>query len=181
MRLEVRGISTMTQKFIEVWGMYVNDFDPSKHCQDCLKGERATILDEKLACLKKAKDQSPNTNVSEPVVVELSDTWPYFYLFAWGYKPKRATNVHLAVRYQPGSVASVGSAYGVTFTIHDAFAPRIDRLPEGWMGLPKGHATCRNFQFGVQMFGYHPKVEQTRPGDFSLPPQKAPRDTEQST
>jgi hypothetical protein len=39
------------------------------------------------------------------------------------------------------------------FIIYNAFAPIIDRLPDRWMGLSPKHATCRNFQFGVQMFG----------------------------
>ena len=49
--------------------------------------------------------------------------------------------------------------YGVTFTIRDAFALRIDRLPNDWMGLSPEFTTCRNFQFGVQQFGYNPPKE----------------------
>ena len=180
MRLEVRGISNMKQTFVEVWGKYVDGFDPSKHCQVCLKGRRETELDKPLACLKGLKDPSLDPNVDE-LSIELSNDYDYFYLCALGHAPRRDTNVHLAVEPRPGSVASVGSLYGVTFTIYDAFAPRIDRLPDRWMGLPPKHATCRNFQFGVQMFGYHPKGGPTHPGDYSLLPGTPSRDLEQQT
>jgi len=97
---------------------------------------------------------------------------PYFYLFAMGRVPKHETNVHLAVRPQTGSVASIGSVYGVTFTIRDAFALRVDRLPDGWMGLGRDYTRCRNFQFGVQQFGYRPMGSPPHPGDHSLIPEK---------
>ena len=56
--------------------------------------------------------------------------------------------------------------YGVTFTIRDARALRIDRLPRGWMGLGKKFTDCRNFQFGVQMFGYNPQNSFPTVGDL---------------
>lgn len=166
MRLEVRGISNMKQTFVEVWGKYVDGFDSKKHCQACLKGRRETKLDNPLACLKGIQERGLGESL-DVLSVDLSNDYDYFYFCALGRAPRRATNVHLAVEPRPGSVASVGSLYGVTFTIYDAFAPRIDRLPDRWMGLRPKYATCRNFQFGVQMFGYHPVDELTHPGDFS--------------
>ena len=87
-----------------------------------------------------------------------------------GRVPKHETNVHLAVRPQQGAVASIGSVYGVTFTIRDAFALRVDRLPDGWMGLTAEYTRCRNFQFGVQQFSYRPPNGPEHPGDHSLIP-----------
>jgi hypothetical protein len=83
-----------------------------------------------------------------------------------GRVPKHETNVHLAVQHRPGAVASIGSVYGVTFTIRDASAIRVDRLPRGWMGLEKEFTDCRNFQFGVQEFGYRPSISLAHPSDI---------------
>ena len=154
MRLEVRGMATASQTFVQLWVMHVSGFRPAKHCIYCLKGKH---------------DRQIHREMQDGDYTLKTDS-PYFYLFAMGRVPKHDTNVHLAVRPQEGCVASIGSVYGVTFTIRDAFALRVDRLPKGWMGLDDEYATCRNFQFGVQMFGYHPKNGPARPGDFSLLP-----------
>lgn len=136
MRLEVRGMATASQSFVQLWGMYVKDFDPTKHCIFCLKGRKERELHRQIA------DRD----------YELATDFPYFYLFAMGRGDRSISNVHLPVRPHPGAVASIGSLYGVTFTIRDAYALRIDRLPEGWMGLNREYTSCRNFQFGAQMF-----------------------------
>jgi len=104
------------------------------------------------------------------VDLDLLTDSPYFYLFAMGRVPKHDTNVHLAVRHQPGAIASIGSMYGATFTIHDAHALRVDRLPDGWLGLEPTFTRCRNFQFGVQQFGYHPHHGPSNLGRHSLLP-----------
>jgi len=138
MRLEVRGMGSASQTFVQLWGMYVRAFDSDEHCQDCLKGRKEAALN-----LKTVDGD-----------YELSTDFPYFYLFAMGRGDRSISNVHLPVRPHPGAVASIGSLYGVTFTIRDAYAVRVDRLPEGWNGLAKEYTSCRNFQFGVQVFGY---------------------------
>lgn len=65
---------------------------------------------------------------------------------------QKLTNVHLAVRPREGSVASIGSVYGVTFTIKDAQAIPIQPLAEGFGGLVPKYYRCKNFQFGYQTF-----------------------------
>jgi hypothetical protein len=85
--------------------------------------------------------------------IMLDQPMHYFYLFGMGRAPRRESNVHLALRPLAGSVASVGSVYGAIFTIYDAQAIRVDRLPDGWNGLDTLYTQCRNFQFGVQMYG----------------------------
>jgi len=91
----------------------------------------------------------------------LSDTHGLFYLCGVGQPDsvrrgkdfaQKMTNVHLAVRPRQGSVAAIGSVYGVTFTIKDAQAIPIQPLPDGFRGLPEKHSKCKNFQFGYQMF-----------------------------
>jgi hypothetical protein len=155
MLLEVRGMATASQTFVQLWGVYVSGFKPEKHCIYCLKGKKEVQL---------------HREMHDGDYVLKTDS-PYFYLFAMGRVPKHETNVHLAVRSQAGSVASIGSVYGVTFTIRDAFALRVDRLPDGWMGLGSDYTRCRNFQFGVQQFGYRPADSPQHPGDHSLIPE----------
>ena len=155
MLLDVSGIATASQTFVQLWGVYVSGFKPERHCIYCLKGKKELQLHREML---------------DGDYVLKTDS-PYFYLFAMGRVPKHETNVHLAVRPQAGSVASIGSVYGVTFTIRDAFVLRVDRLPGGWMGLGTDYTRCRNFQFGVQQFGYRPSDSPQNPGDHSLIPE----------
>ncbi len=155
MRLEVRGLENARESFVFLWGKYVKGFDSSKHCAECRLGDTKSPVNPK----RRDGDDYKRRN-----------DFPYFYLFGMGRGDRSRSNLHFAVEPRPGSVASIGSIYGVSFTIYDAFAPRIDRLPKGWMGLDDDFTTCRNFQFGVQMFGYHPNKGLTHPGDHSLLP-----------
>ena len=156
MRLEVRGMATASQTFVQLWGMYVRDFDSTKHCIYCLKGRKETALHRQMT------DGD----------YELATDFPYFYLFAMGRGDRSISNVHLPVRPHPGAVASIGSLYGVSFTIRDAYVLRVDRLPNGWEGLGKEYTSCRNFQFGVQEFGYRPAVALDSPSDPSSFPNR---------
>lgn len=157
MHLEVRGMEKATGRFVQLWGMYVTGFNSDKHCIYCLKGKKEARLHRAM------EDDS----------FDLESDTRRFYLFAMGRVPKRETNVHFAVQHQPGAVASIGSVYGATFTIRDAAAIRVDRLPDNWLGLPPKYTRCRNFQFGVQEFGYRPSNGLAHPGDHCLVPQPA--------
>jgi hypothetical protein len=72
----------------------------------------------------------------------------------------RQTNVHLAVRPRKGSIAAIGSVYGVRFVIEDAQAiPIVKRdvlLASGSGPGPEHHVNCKMFQFGYQMFETDP-------------------------
>lgn len=89
---------------------------------------------------------------------DLDDSHELFYLCGVGIRERHNTNVHLAVRPRTGSVAAIGSMYGVRFTIHDAQAIPIkhplllESPPRGLEGLEENHVRCKNFQFGCQMF-----------------------------
>lgn len=155
MVLEVQGLDQAKRKFVQLWGWHVSGFNQCKHCQDCLKGRREDQIN-----LRMVDDD-----------YRLTTDAPYFYLFAGGHAPRRESNVHLAVKPHPGAVASVGSLYNVTFTIRDAITLRVDRLPKDWMGLDDSFTTCRNFQFGVQTFGYKAGDHHRAPGDHSLLPE----------
>jgi hypothetical protein len=158
MLLEVRGMEQASQKFVQLWGVHVSGFRQDKHCIYCLKGRKEGQLHRAMA----SGDYKLDTGA------------PYFYLFGMRRAPRRDSNVHLAVEPYPGAVASIGSLYGVTFTIRDARALRIDRLPKGWMGLDESFTSCRNFQFGVQVFGYRPEDAVPDIGDHSLIPEVPP-------
>lgn len=88
----------------------------------------------------------------------LDDSHEFFYLCGVGYRERHNTNVHLAVTPSAGSVAAVGSVYGVRFTIQNALAIQIkhpallESPPHGLADLPRDHIRCKNFQFGCQVF-----------------------------
>ena len=138
MRLRVTGMNTANERFKHLWGRYLLGFKPWNHCIQSFE-------------TKVARGISPGMSDCE---IELRNDFELFYLCGVGLKPsmRRETNVHLAVRPCPGSVASVGSLYGVCFTIQNAQAISILPLAEGWRGLPPAHVRCKNFQFGYQMF-----------------------------
>ncbi|WP_263381619.1 hypothetical protein [Granulicella arctica] len=145
MKLVVSGLDNTRDplRFRHLWGRYVLGVKPWKHCLEGLKTEVA-------------KDVLPDMKDGE---YELEDR--LFYLCGVGHAESKArgltlnrkvTNVHLAVRPREGSVASIGSVYGVTFTIKGAHAIPIEPLPKDFGGLPPEHYRCKNFQFGYQTF-----------------------------
>jgi hypothetical protein len=150
MKLKVSGLDATVapNKFEHLFGRYIYGIRPWTHCDRGLMASHETAISPTM------KD---NDNI------QLKDE--LFYLCGVGNKSKslpaerqrKYSNVHLAVRPQIGSVASVDSLYGVTFTIEDAVAIPIQALPDDFEGLPPAHARCKNFQFAYQMF------EVTRP------------------
>jgi hypothetical protein len=150
MLLEARGMEQGSQKFVQLWGIHVTGFQQERHCQYCLKGRKEPQIHRDMA----ADD--------------------YIYLLAMGREPRRHSNLHLVVKPNPGPVVSIGSLYGPTFTIRDARALRIDRLPKGLMGLNDLFTSCRNFQFGVQEFGYRLQEGMPSTGEHSLIPEVLP-------
>lgn len=71
MLLEVRGMSTASQTFVQLWGVYVSGFKPEKHCIYCLKGKKELQLHHEM---------------QDGDYVLKTDS-PYFYLFAMGRVP----------------------------------------------------------------------------------------------
>lgn len=153
MRMIVSGLNACTEKrcFTALFGRYVYGFNPWTHCDRCLKSRYATeinpamidrdyVLDDHLfylCCV--GQDISSKSH---------PENW------------RRQTNVHLAVRPRKGSVAAIGSVYGVSFVIEDAQAIPIVRrdviLAAGSDPIPDSHSNCKMFQFGYQMFDAGP-------------------------
>ena len=137
MKLVVNGMTHGNRtQFKHLWGRYILGFKPWTHCLRCF-------------VTRQAKGILPTMVDGEYL---LDDSFELFYLCCVGWKDRRNTNVHLAARPRLGSVAAIGSVYGVQFTITDAQSILIRYLPEGWRGLPHQHSQCKNFQFGYQMF-----------------------------
>ncbi|WP_142988141.1 hypothetical protein [Granulicella rosea] len=139
MRLEIKGLTAAAGRFTSIWGWYVSGFKSDHHCQACFRGSLASGI---------SKDMLDCDSLA------LRTDVPYFYLCALGRPRSAESNVHLVVRPQQGAMASVGSLYGATFTIHDAIAIRIRNLPKGWHRLGDEFTQCPNFQFAVQTYGY---------------------------
>ena len=146
MQLMVSGLNDAQPTFKHLWGRYILGFKPQKHCLKCFKSKIASEITPQM------KDGSYDLK---------DDLGDFFYLCGVGQPDsKRAgrdlnrkfTNVHLAVRPRKNSVASVGSVYGVTFTIKDAQAIPIKPIPDGFQNLPEPHTRCKNFQFGYQEY-----------------------------
>jgi hypothetical protein len=142
MRLQIEGLDSAKPRFRYFWGKYVIGFRPAMHCQQSLV----------------IKDEAQVRPTMIDGVYDLDASYQFFYLCGVGFKQRHHTNVHLAVRPMTGSVAAVGSAYGVRFTIWDAQAIPIkhpmllESPPSGLDGLKVGHIGCKNFQFGCQVF-----------------------------
>jgi len=144
-QLIVTGMDDAVIPFKHLWGRYVLGFRPWKHCIGCFESKVAPAI----------------TPAMKDGTYDLENSSDLFYLCGVGqpdlkrvesHLQRRATNVHLAVRPLAGSVASIGSVYGATFTLKDAQAIPIQPLPDGFKGLPTAHYRCKNFQFGYQMF-----------------------------
>lgn len=145
MRLQVEGLGWTKPLFRYLWGKYIIGFRPALHCQQSF-----VIRDD--AHVRRVTPKMIDG------VYHLDDTYQFFYLCGVGFEEKHNTNVHLAVRPKMGSVAAIGSAYGVRFTIWDAQAIPIQHPmllkspPRGLDGLEVDHLRCKNFQFGCQVF-----------------------------
>jgi hypothetical protein len=130
--------------FRYLWAYYVRGYRSDRHCQPCFRGVLASEFSTRHA----------STGVT--LLTEI-DRFPYVYVCGVGSGPKRELhqkNLHLPLRYLPGSKVEVQSYNGYFFRAEDAEAVVIPTLPDGWNGLPLEKTRCKNFQFAVAMFGY---------------------------
>ena len=152
MRLQVDGLDAAETRFRHLWGRYVIGFKPATHCIKSFVTRDAGQIRPDMV------DGS----------YDLDDSYELFYLCGVGFRERHSTNVHLAVRPKAGSVAAIGSVYGVRFTIEDAQAISIqhpgllESPPRGLDSLKEGHLRCKNFQFGCQMFDVDEVGEATK-------------------
>lgn len=128
-----------TERFAYLWAKHVTGFNPRHHCMACFIGPKDGTVKRGL------------TNGTYPIDIAA----PYFYIcgvsgISW------TDNLHFAVRPKQGSTAMADSVHRVRFIIENAEQITIPPLPPGFGGLSHKYTTCRNFQFGVAMFGYNP-------------------------
>jgi hypothetical protein len=139
MQLHVSGITPSTTHYRFLWGFYVRGFKPWEHCQPCFRGTRAEGIHPEMT----------------DGIVELNRPTKFFYLhgFAPGPKSLRGErNLHLAVRPNEGSVATVRSFYGPVFTIYGAEEIGIqDPIPNHPPSEDKW-TRCKNFRFAAQVY-----------------------------
>ena len=135
------------QGFRYFWAFYVNGYDPTQHCQPCLRGGRAPDF-----CTRTAES-------GRRVVLDRAHRFPYVYVCGVGTGPRadlRHKNFHFPLEPAPGEVAEATTYNGYRFRAENAVALLIPPLPAGWEGKPDEHVRCKNFQFAVAYFGYPP-------------------------
>ena len=74
-----------------------------------------------------------------------------------GTGPRREVagkNFHLPLSFEAGAVVSAATYNGYVIRAENAKALPIPALPEGWKGRDLETTRCKNFQFGVEYFGY---------------------------
>jgi len=126
--------------FSGLWGKYVDGFDNTRHCIDCLIGERS-------------KDITKHIATNTDIIIPLKEG-RVFYICGVTYPYVWENNFHLVVRGKDGAQAEGKMFNGPVFQVKDAEAVYFDDKParEKYYHLGYKFYTCRNFQFGVYYF-----------------------------
>ena len=135
----------MIKGFRYFWAYYVSGFRSDRRCQACLKGERVPEF-----CTATARS-------GQPVDFDHLDQYTYVYICGVGSGPRTALsgqNFHWALRYKEDSVIEAHTYNGYIATARNAQALPIPKLPDGWNRRNQQTTRCKNFQFGVEYFGY---------------------------
>jgi hypothetical protein len=133
------------QGFKFFWAFYVNGFDQAVHCQPCFRGSVSRQLSTRTA------------RSGQLYVMNERKSFRYLYICGVGIGPKDLLyqkNFHLALRFADGG-SEVRQTYNdYTITVGNAVAIPIPKLEVGWKGLNEETTRCKNFQFGVEYFGW---------------------------
>ncbi|MCL2711383.1 MAG: hypothetical protein FWE95_10935 [Planctomycetaceae bacterium] len=136
---------TTLNGFASFWGVHVRGFNAKKHCQYCLLGKR---------------ESSINIGIPAAVPISILMRGDYFYLCGVvstrgiSHKEYMRRNFHMPVRCSPSSTATKTTYNGFTVTVENAeLIPFTGEVAKELYGdLPEKYWTCRNFQFGAQMY-----------------------------
>ena len=124
------------------WLKKVVGFNPRVHCARCLKGEYSELC-------------GPGVAVGVPIEDPLFQSGDFAYFCGVSTPYRWANNLHLAGRVVPGSVASAPIWSGGQLVVRGL--EKIEFDDEAALRLFPEHGaaylTCRNFQFGAQVFG----------------------------
>jgi len=132
--------------FLAFWGYHVYGFDDEFHCQKCLIGKRETRISRRM----------PTTG--QPLVIPV--TGNYFYICGvvdfkvYSHQEYMKRNFHLPVRWKDGGKVEAITYNGYVFTIDNAEqVPISDEVAKKqYYHLGYNYWSCRNFQFGSQMY-----------------------------
>ena len=132
--------------FTSFWGVHVRGFNAKRHCQYCLRGKR---------------EPSIKFGIPTAVPISILVRGDYFYLCGVvstrgiSHEEYMRRNFHMPVRWSLGSTATKTTYNGFTVTVENAelvsFTGEIAK--ELYGDLPEKYWSCRNFQFGAQMYG----------------------------
>lgn len=137
-------VVTKTDAFQFLWLKNVTDFDPRKHCCECLIGKRSDVV------ATNAGRKYPAGFTAEGIIEEPS---PYAYLCgvvpsALGIEP----NVHILMEPDENSEITYEDE-NIQVVVSGMRRIPIQALPkEVHEKLPDGYSRCRNFQAGWQLF-----------------------------
>lgn len=132
--------------FRHFWAKRVTGFDNSVHCAECLRGQRLPEV---------------NTEFARGGLITLSmrpDSLVYICGVAtpWNW----SNNFHLALRVRTGSSCTSTFYTGARVEVTNGLAiPILDEAAKQlFPNLSADFLTCRNFQFGAQMFPARPSL-----------------------
>lgn len=120
-----------------LWLRYVTGFDPRHHCVRCLLGRPSRLL-------------RPYRIWEKGVVEGLLDEHPADYLYLCGVTGRYDENLHIAMRPEPGAVVEYAEE---RIEVRVEGAERLPITPID-LPLPEAFLRCRNFQFGVNRYGW---------------------------
>lgn len=138
--ITIATTTPLDKAFRYFWMKSVRGFSPSQHCARCLIGSYVKQV---------GLDAVPHAPLTIPGVAG-----DVFYLCGVAKPYKWANNFHLALRVAEGCEATEPLYCGGT-----VIASGFERIPfdarvatERFPDLGAAYLTCRNFQFGAQLF-----------------------------
>ena len=143
--LTIHGPSPILRGYPYFWIKAVLGFDPSNHCAKCLRGPF-------LKTTKQKWHGEPGERVAYEMPAEA------LALYVCGVTTRGwATNFHLPLWPRPDvEPFTVSMVLGQSITVENAEALTIPELADGYRGYSKAFTTCRNWRFGVALFGEPP-------------------------
>lgn len=124
-----------------LWAFHVRGYRPETHCQDCFIGSRDPVFHSGNASTGQFSFSSPADEVLYLCGVSAGEI-----------RLRRERNVHLPLRFSPGSTGTFTTYNGYVVSFEDAeLLPIPDPRPRDH--LPEAHYRCANFRFAESWFG----------------------------
>jgi hypothetical protein len=138
--LTITSAAPLSRDFRYFWMKTVRAFNPAHHCARCLVGDYV-------------KQVGLGMRLNEPVEIA-GQPGDLFYLCGVSKPYRWANNFHLALRVTPGAQARSELFLGgaVVADGFEAVPFAAAAAAEQFPGLGAAYLTCRNFQFGAQLF-----------------------------